>query len=154
MTNITYGPLYHNFKTLQSFNPYNIPTSYFAGGSASCLGEVAAACTVCKRCNKLRTRCIFTKQQGRHLCACNPFKLNMEKRYLTQQRTQTGHGDALKQYVRNWSIILRLHTVPTTLVYCDYHDDGVCCSSCNDVDSEDVVGDVCFNDFDHPHVTR
>ena len=45
--------------------------------------------------NKLKTKCIFTKQQGRHLCACNPFKLDMEKRYLTQQRTQTGHSDAL-----------------------------------------------------------
>ena len=42
--------------------------------------------------------------------AYNPFKLNMEKKYLTQQRTQTGHGDALEQYVRNWSSMLRLHT--------------------------------------------
>ena len=63
--NISLRPLYHNFKTLQSFNPYNIPLSYFAGGSALCLGEVAAGCTVCKRCSKLRTRCIFTKLQGR-----------------------------------------------------------------------------------------
>ena len=83
--------------------------SYFEGGLASCLGEVAAGCTVCKRCSKLRTRCIFTKQQGR---------------------------------------------VPTTLVYCDDRDDDVCCGGCNDVNVEDVVGYVCPNDFDHPHVTR
>ena len=42
----------------------------------------------------------------------------------------------------------------TTLVYCDDGDNDVCSGGCNDVDSEDVVGRVCHNDFDHPHVTR